>query len=196
MSVATIAPRTQIFEAEALPHLPALYRVAVRMTHDQSTAEDLVQETLERAYRSFDRYKPGTNIRAWLFKIMSYTSISKYRSASRGPTTSLDEMSEFNMYREAINAGIDPADVEETVLSNIGEQRIMEAIAALQPDYRLAVLLTDVEQYSYRETAEILGIPIGTVMSRLHRGRKILQRLLWEYASAAGYTRCRATAAG
>ncbi len=183
----TVDRATSVFEQEVAPHLPALYRTALRMTREEQAAEDLLQDTLERAYRSFPRYQLGTNFHAWIFKILSYVSISNYRRASaRAQTTPLDDMEEFSFYRQVRGAGIDPDEVETRVLDHIGERTIKDAIEELPPEFRMVVMLVDAEGFSYKESAEILSIPLGTVMSRLHRGRRLLQRSLWEYACDSG----------
>jgi RNA polymerase sigma-70 factor (ECF subfamily) len=182
-----VEPAALAFEREAVPHIPALYRTALRLTHDQQAAEDLVQDTLERAFRGFERYERGSNMRAWLFKIMAYVSISAYRYRSIRPaTTSLDATEEWSLYSQALSSGIQPDQVESLVLARLGESDVHAAIMQLAPEQCLAVMLADVEGFSYMEIAEILGIPRGTVMSRLHRGRRALQRALWEQARLAG----------
>ncbi len=174
------------FEEEAVPHMPALHRVALRMAGDNAAAEDLVQDTLERAFRSFPRFERGTNSRAWLFRIMANTAISSYRRQAVRQTTTLEGMEEFSLYRHVRGAGIDPDAVETLVLDQLGQRTIKDAIEELAPEFRLVVMLVDAEGFSYKESAAILSIPLGTVMSRLHRGRRLLQRSLWEYACASG----------
>lgn len=181
---------SDLFEQEALPHVDALLRTALRMTRNQQSAEDLVQETLMRAYRNFHRYEQGTNIRAWMFKIMTYLSISQYRRQMSAPRTeSLDEPSPGGMYRQARDVGMSAEDVESRVLGQLGEEQIQDAIDQLGPEIRMVVMLADVEGFAYKEIAEIMGIPVGTVMSRLHRGRRLLQAALWHVALAAGYVK-------
>ena len=176
------------FSDEVAPHLHLLYRMALRLTQHEQAAEDLLQDTLERAFLNFARYEAGTNIRAWLLRIMSNVRISGFRRASRRPqTSSLDAVEEFSLYGAVRVEGIAPLDVEAAVLNRIGEEAILKAIDALPEDFRTVVVLADVEGFSYRDMATILEIPIGTVTSRLYRGRKQLQRVLWEYAREAGY---------
>jgi RNA polymerase sigma-70 factor (ECF subfamily) len=176
------------FTAEVAPHLHLLFRTALRLTHDEQAAEDLLQDTLERGFLNFARYQPGTNIRAWLLRIMSNVRISGYRRvARRPPTASLDAVEDFSMYRAVRAEGIAPADVEAVVLNRIGEAAILQAIDALPEDFRIVVVLSDVEGFSYKDMASILDVPIGTVTSRLYRGRQQLQRTLWEHAREAGY---------
>jgi len=181
-----------LFESEALPHLDALYRTARRLTRNDQAAEDLVQDALERAYTHYDRFQPGTNMRAWLFRILSNLAISQYRRRSTAPTIeSLDEGEEFSLY-DQLQAGADgESDVESRVLDMLGEESIRAAIEALPMEFRMVVLLADVEGFAYKEIAEILGIPRGTVMSRLFRGRRLLQRSLWDQAQAAGISKAR-----
>jgi RNA polymerase sigma-70 factor (ECF subfamily) len=176
------------FSAEVAPHLHVLYRTALRLTHEEQAAEDLLQDTLERAFLNFGRYEQGTNIRAWLLRIMSNVRISGFRRVSRRPqTSSLETVEDFSMYRAVRAEGIAPLDVESAVLNRIGEESILQAIDALPEDFRIVVVLADVEGFAYKEMAAILEVPIGTVTSRLFRGRKQLQRTLWEHARDAGY---------
>ena len=175
------------FTAEVAPHLHLLYRTALRLTREEQAAEDLVQDTLERAFLNFARYEPGTNIRAWLLRILSNVGISGFRRAARRPqTSSIEAVEDFSMYRAVRTEGIAPLDVESLVLNRIGEEAILAAIDALPEDFRMVVVLGDVEGFPYKEMAAILEIPIGTVTSRLFRGRKLLQRALWEHAREAG----------
>jgi RNA polymerase sigma-70 factor (ECF subfamily) len=179
-----------LFETEALPHLDAMYRTALRLTRNPQAAEDLVQDTLERAYSHYDRFQPGTNMRAWLFRILGNLAISNYRrQSSRPQVDSLDKDEEFSLY-EQLQSGdaSESSDVESRVLDLLGEESIKAAIEELPMDFRMVVILADVEGFSYKEIAEILGIPRGTVMSRLFRGRRLLQRKLWEQAQSAGIT--------
>jgi RNA polymerase sigma-70 factor (ECF subfamily) len=177
----------EAFTDEVAPHLHLLHRTALRLTHDEQAAEDLVQDTLERAFVNFRRYEPWTNIRAWLLRIMNNVRISGYRRVSRRPQAgSLDTVEEFSLYRAVQAEGIAPADVESAVLNRIGEDAIMRAIDGLAEDFRMVVLLADVEGFSYKDMAAILNVPIGTVTSRLYRGRRQLQRALWDHAVDAG----------
>jgi RNA polymerase sigma-70 factor, ECF subfamily len=187
------APRdVTLFEAEALPHLDALYRTARRLTLNDQAAEDLVQDTLERAYTHYDRFQPGTNMRAWLFRILSNLAISQYRRRSAAPPIeSLDDGEEFSLYDQLVQGGDTGSDVEARVLDLLGEESIRAAIEALPMEFRMVVLLADVEGFAYKEIADILGIPRGTVMSRLFRGRRLLQRSLWDQAQAAGISKAR-----
>jgi RNA polymerase sigma-70 factor, ECF subfamily len=178
------------FEEEALEHLDALYRTALRMTRNPQDAEDLVQDTLVRAYRFYDRYEPGTNFRAWLFRILTNTYINTYRRRQVRPReSSLEDTEEFFLYNQFAGQRTEGIDqVEDTVLDRLGADAIQRAIDRLPPQFRTAVQLADVEGLSYAEIAEATGVAKGTVMSRLFRGRRLLQRALWEQAQMAGYT--------
>ena len=181
--------RESFFEAEVMQHLDALYRTALRMTRNPQDAEDLVQETMLRAYRFLDRFEPGTNLRAWLFKILTNTYINRYRKASSEPRVdSLDDSEELSLYRyldnEAASRG---GNVEAQVLDRFAENDIKTAIEALPSQYRITVLLADVEGFSYNDIAEITNVKKGTVMSRLFRGRRLLQKALVDQARSAGF---------
>jgi RNA polymerase sigma-70 factor (ECF subfamily) len=159
------------------------------MTRNPSDAEDLVQETYLKAYRAFGSFQEGTNLKAWLYKILTNTFINTYRAKKRRPDqTELDEVEDLYLFRrlgglEAVAAG---RSAEEEVLDSITDAEVKAAVEALPEGFRLAVLLADVEGFSYKEIAEILDIPIGTVMSRLHRGRKSLQKTLHEFGAQRG----------
>jgi RNA polymerase sigma-70 factor, ECF subfamily len=182
--------RESFFEREVMQHLDALYRTALRMTRNPQDAEDLVQETTLRAFRFLDRFEPGTNLRAWLFKILTNTYINRYRKTSSEPRVdSLDDSDgELSLYRyldnEAASRG---GSVEAQVLDRFAEQDIKSAIEALPPQYRITVLLADVEGFSYNDIAEITNVKKGTVMSRLFRGRRLLQKALIDQARSAGF---------
>lgn len=181
--------REAFFEREVMQHLDALYRTALRMTRNPQDAEDLVQETMLRAYRFLDRFEPGTNLRAWLFKILTNTYINRYRKAASEPRVdSLDDSEELSLYRyldnEAASRG---GSVEAQVLDRFAEEDIKAAIEALPSQYRITVLLADVEGFSYNDIAEITNVKKGTVMSRLFRGRRLLQKALVEQARSAGF---------
>jgi RNA polymerase sigma-70 factor (ECF subfamily) len=172
------------FEQDVLPFLPQLYGGALRLTRNAADAEDLVQQAVMRAYAAFDRFEPGTNLKAWLYKILRNTFISNYRKAKREPRTVAAEPSEdFSLYDRFAEAGLSP---ETEVLEKIPDQQVKSALESLPEQFRTAVLLADVEGFSYQEIADITDVSIGTVMSRLHRGRKALQRALWEYAREHG----------
>jgi len=181
--------RESFFESDVMQHLDALYRTALRMTRNPQDAEDLVQETMLRAYRFLDRFEPGTNLRAWLFKILTNTYINRYRKAASEPRVdSLDDSEELSLYRyldnEAASRG---GSVEAQVLDRFAENDIKEAIEKLPSQYRITVLLADVEGFSYNDIAEITNVKKGTVMSRLFRGRRLLQKALVDQARSAGF---------
>ncbi|HET9690515.1 MAG TPA: sigma-70 family RNA polymerase sigma factor [Acidimicrobiales bacterium] len=177
------------FADQAMQHMGSLYSAALRMTRNPADAEDLVQETYLKAYRAFGGFQEGTNLKAWLYKILTNTFINAYRSKKRRPEqTELDEVEDLYLFRrlgglEAVAAG---RSAEEEVLESITDADVKAAVEALPENFRLAVLLADVEGFSYKEIAEILDIPIGTVMSRLHRGRKALQKALHEFGARRG----------
>ncbi len=184
--------RTARFERETLEHLDALYRTALRMTGHAQDAEDLVQETYLRAFRAFDRFQPGTNARAWLFKILTNAFINSYRKRAAAPrTASLEDAEAFSLYHRLQRTGSAGAEVEDQVLDALGAEAIRLAIDALPPPFRMTVHLADVEGLSYEEITEALGIKKGTVMSRLFRGRRLLEHTLGEQAQAAGLFRSR-----
>ena len=176
------------FEAEALPLLDSLYAGALRMTRNPADAEDLVQDTMVRAYRAFNRFEPGTNLKAWLFRIMTNAYINTYRKKQREPQkVSQDDVEEFDLYQELKNRNPEYEATPETlVLDSLVDSDILEAIDELPEQFRMAVVLSDIEGFSYAEMAEIMDVPMGTVMSRLHRGRKALQKRLWEIAREQG----------
>ena len=176
------------FQEEALPLLDSLYGGALRMTRNPADAEDLIQETMLRAYRSFDRFEPGTNLKAWLFRIMTNAYINTYRKKQREPQkVSQDEVEDFDLYRELKDHDPQFSVTPETiVLDGLVDSDITDAIEDLPEQFRLAVILSDVEGFSYAEMAEIMDVPMGTVMSRLHRGRKALQKRLWNLARDRG----------
>src|SRR2546427_6969293 len=174
------------FEAEALPLLPGLYSAACRLTRNAADAEDLVQETFLRAYRGFHQFQPGTNLKAWLYRILMNTFINSYRKRQREPQTiSEDEIEDWYLYSRMARGGTEPS-AETTVIESLPDEDVQDALAALPEQFREAVLLADVEGFSYKEIAEIMGVPIGTVMSRLHRGRKALEKALWDTAKERG----------
>jgi RNA polymerase sigma-70 factor, ECF subfamily len=182
------AEEKQRFEDEALPLLDSLYAGALRMTRNPADAEDLVQDTMVRAYRAFDRFEPGTNLKAWLFRIMTNAYINTYRKKQREPQkVSQDDVEEFDLYQELKNRDPNYETTPETlVLDSLVDSDILTAIDELPEQFRMAVVLSDLEGFSYAEMAQIMDVPMGTVMSRLHRGRKALQKRLWEIARQQG----------
>jgi RNA polymerase sigma-70 factor (ECF subfamily) len=183
------AKRQAQFTEQAMEFMPSLYAAALRMTRNPADAEDLVQETYLKAYRAWHTFQQGTNLKAWLYRILTNTFINSYRSKKRRPEqTELDEVEDLYLYRrlgglEAVAAG---RSAEDEVMDLFTDTDVKAAIEALPEQFRLAVLLADVEGFSYKEIAEILGIPIGTVMSRLHRGRKGLQKALLGFGEQRG----------
>jgi RNA polymerase sigma-70 factor, ECF subfamily len=177
------------FEQEAMPLLPGLYSAAYRLTRNAADAEDLVQETYLRAFRSFHQFEPGTNLKAWLYRILTNTFINTYRKRQREPQTiSDDEVEDWYLYSKMTEEGFEPS-AEASVLESIPDEDVQEALASLPEQFRIAVLLADVEGFSYKEIADITGVPIGTVMSRLHRGRKALEKRLWDVVRERGLVR-------
>ena len=177
------------FEEEALPLLPGLYRAALRLTRNPTDAEDLVQEAYLRAYRSFHQFTPGTNLKAWLYRILTNQFINTYRKKQREPQTVPDEeVEDWYLYNRLAREAPDSS-AEAVVLESMPDEDVRAALEALPETYRAAVLLADVEGFSYKEIAEILEIPMGTVMSRLHRGRKALEKALWEKVRERGLVR-------
>jgi RNA polymerase sigma-70 factor (ECF subfamily) len=184
---ADVEQKRKSFEKEALPHMEALYRTALRMTKNESDAEDLVQEAYVKAYRFWDRFESGSNCRAWLFKIMTNIFINEYRSKSRSPmAVNVDDVDDNFLYGQL--ATHDPTSTpEEEFFAKIFDDDIKRAIENLPEDFRLVVVLSFLEGFSYQEIADIMDLQLGTVKSRLHRGRKLLQKELLDYARRNGY---------
>ncbi len=175
------------FEAEALQHMEALYRTALRMTKNESDAEDLVQEAYVKAYRFWDRFEPGSNCRAWLFKIMTNIFINEYRSKTRSPmSVNVDELDDNFLYGQ-LAVDETTRNPEQELFSRIFDDDVKKAIESLPDDFRKVVVLAFLEGFSYQEIADIMDLQLGTVKSRLHRGRKLLQKALWDYAIKNGY---------
>lgn len=179
---APIAPADlrERFEREVMPVLPNLFAAALRMTRNRSDAEDLLQETYLRAFRGFGGFEEGSNLRAWLYRIMTNAYINLYRKRQREPITVSDEdVPDWYLYEKIGPDGAEPS-AEAVVLDSLPDEDVQRALEELPEAFRMAVLLADVQGFAYKEIAEILDIPIGTVMSRLHRGRKALQKRLWD----------------
>ncbi|GMA30662.1 ECF RNA polymerase sigma factor SigR [Litorihabitans aurantiacus] len=183
----TDAERTLRFETDALPHLDQLYSAAMRMTRNPADAEDLVQEAFAKAYGSFHQFRPGTNLKAWLYRILTNTYINSYRKKQREPLQSdADGVEDWEIARAASHTGTGLRSAEVEALDRLGDSVVRDALAQLSDDFRLVVYLADVEGFAYKEIAEIMGTPIGTVMSRLHRGRGQLRTLLADHARDLG----------
>ena len=179
----------ETFAEDAMQYAPQLFSTAMRMTRNRADAEDLVQESFMKAWRSFDSYEQGTNLRAWLFRIMTNTYINRYNAKQRRPEeTELDEVEELFLYRRvgAFDQSKMTASAEDQMLELFTDDEVKQALEELPDSFRLPVLLSDVDGFSYKEISEILDVPIGTVMSRLHRGRKAMQKRLYEFAKERG----------
>ena len=177
------------FTTDAMQYAPQLFSTALRMTRSRSDAEDLVQETYIKGWRSFHTFQEGTNLRAWLFRIMTNTYINKYNAQKRkGAEVELDDVEELFLYKRlgSIDQSQLSSSAEDQMLELFTDDEVKSALEELPEDFRIPVLLSDVDGFSYKEISEMLEIPIGTVMSRLHRGRKAMQKLLYEYARERG----------
>jgi RNA polymerase sigma-70 factor (ECF subfamily) len=176
------------FTEMAMEYMPALYSSALRMTRKPADAEDLVQETYLKAYRGFGGYTEGTNLKAWLYRILTNTYINNYRAAQRRPEISdVEDVEDLYLYRHLGSGdGSLGRSAEDEALDRFTDDEVKAALESLPDAFRMAVLLADVEGFSYKEIAEITDVPIGTVMSRIHRGRRALQKALLEFAEARG----------
>lgn len=189
-TIVAMAPKEE-FADLAMVHMSALYAAALRMTRNPADAEDLVQETYLRAYRGFGGFESGTNLKAWLYRILTNTYINRYRAAQCQPEMSdVEEIEDRYLYNrlapewDGVGAGFRSA--EDEALATFTDVEIKDALDSLSPEFRMAVLLADVEGFSYKEISDITETPMGTVMSRIHRGRKQLQKALWSYAQERG----------
>ena len=174
------------FEREALPHMDLLYNFALRMTNNAADADDLLQDTYLKAFRFWDKYEQGTNVRAWLFRIMKNSYINRYRKESKEPdTVDYDDVKDF--YNTVRDSTVDSNDLQQAVFGNLLDDEVARAVSDLPEDFRTVVILCDIEGLPYEEIAEFVDTPLGTVRSRLHRGRKLLRSKLVRYARNRGY---------
>jgi len=187
LATETIVERTARFERDAMQYTNQLYAAALRYTKDPHNAQDLVQDTYAKAFTSFHQFEPGTNLKAWLYRILTTTFINTYRKDQRRPLISDGEIEDWQLAASASHTSDQGKSAEDEVLENLPDGDVKRALHEIQEEFRLAVFYADVEGYSYKEVADILGIPAGTVMSRLHRGRKLLRVLLADYAKNRGF---------
>ena len=181
-----------LFEIQALPYLDQLYGAALRMTRNPADAEDLVQETYAKAFAAFHQFTQGTNLKAWLYRILTNTFINNYRKAQREPLRSDgDTIEDWQLHSAESHSSTGLRSAEMEALDSLPDSTVKDALAALPDDFRMVVYLADVEGFAYKEIAEIMGTPVGTVMSRLHRGRRQLRETLTDYARELGMKEAR-----
>ena len=178
--------RAERFERDALAFVDPLYGAALRLTRNPADAEDLVQETYTKAFAAFHQFKPGTNLKAWLYRILTNTFINSYRKAQRQPSVSGDDVEDWQLARAAEHESTGLKSAEMSALEAMPDTAVSDALESLSPEFRAVVLLSDVEGFAYKEIAEIMGTPIGTVMSRLNRARAALRVKLADYAAERG----------
>lgn len=178
--------RAARFERDALGYLDQLYGAALRLTHNVADAEDIVQDTYAKAFAAFHQFKPGTNLKAWLYRILTNTFINSYRKAQRQPGISGEDIEDWQLYRAAEHQSTGLKSAEVQALEAIPDGVVTDALQSLSPEFRQVVMLADVEGFSYKEIADIMGTPIGTVMSRLNRARAALRVKLADYAAELG----------
>lgn len=187
MSVNETTDLRREFEAEAMPHMSALYSFALRLTRDADDAADLVQDTFLKAFRFFDKFERGTNCKAWLFRILKNSYINTFRKSSKAPdTVEYDVIEDF--YETIRDSSVETSVVEEQVFHNALDDEVAKAVDSLPEEFRTVVILCDIEGFTYEEIAEFIDCPIGTVRSRLHRARKLLAAQLATYAKERGFS--------
>ena len=184
----SLTQRTARFEKDALVFTSQLYSAALRYTKNPHDAQDLVQDTYAKAFTSFHQFEPGTNLKAWLYRILTTTFINNYRKDQRRPLISGSELEDWQIADASSHTSNLGKSAEDEVLDNIVDKDVKDALANMPEEFRMAVYLSDVEGFSYKEIAEIMEVPTGTVMSRLHRGRKLLRESLATYAKERGFS--------
>ncbi len=185
-STETVEERRERFEEDALPFLDQLYSAALRMTRNPQDAEDLVQDTYAKAYSAFHQFKPGTNLKAWMYRILTNSYINTYRKVQRQPKQVTEEVEDWQIAAAAAHSSVGLKSAEMEALERLPDSDVKAALQELSEDFRYTVYLADVEGFPYREIAEIMEVPVGTVMSRLHRGRRQLRDRLADYARERG----------